>query len=297
MVKEKKKIRFIVNPFSGVGRKGHLPELLEIHFRDTPHEWELLATEEPGHGTELAKAAADQGYEMVVAIGGDGSVNEVMAGLVGTDTVLGIIPAGSGNGFSRHIGMSLDPVIALEQLNNGKARKVDTCLLNKRPYLNLAGIGFDAQVATRLHQSGFRGFWAYLKFSLEEAVAYKAQHYEIIIDDKHIEDEFLMIEVANAPMFGYNFEIASQAKLDDGWLEVVLVESVPKWKIMLASWRLLAKSFHEAPFVRTYRAKRVQVNSMRQMAVHVDGEGYYMEGGLDFEMLPDSLWVQYPPNS
>ena len=294
MIKEKKKIRFIINPFSGVGKKGHLPKLLEIHFRDTPHHWELLETQRPGHGTELAKTAADQGFDMVVAIGGDGSVNEVMTGLIGTESVLGIIPAGSGNGFSRHIGMSLDPVIALEQLSKGNPRQVDTCHLNGRPYLNLAGVGFDAQVATRLHQSGFRGFWAYLKFSLEEAVSYQSQHFKISIDDYIIEDEFLMIEVANAPMFGYNFEVASRAKLNDGWLEVVLVKAVPKWRVALAGWRLLAKSFHEAPFVKTFRAKKVQVSSTQQMAVHVDGEGYYIKGKLEFEVLPESLRVQFP---
>ena len=96
------------------------------------------------------------------------------------------------------------------------------------------------------------------------------------------------------PMFGYNFEVASRAKLNDGWLEVVLVGAVPKWKVALASWRLLAKNFHEAPFVKTFRAKKVQVSSSHKMAVHVDGEGYYMKGKLDFKMLPESLWVQFP---
>lgn len=289
-----KRIRFIVNPFSGVGQNGDLPQILETYYRDSPHDWTLEETQGPGHGTELAKAAASDNYDMVVAVGGDGSVNEVMSGLVGTKTVLGIIPAGSGNGFGRHLGMSLDPVIAIQQLMHGSPLKVDTCLLNDRPYLNLAGVGFDALVATRLHQSKFRGFWAYLKVSLEEVLPYGPQRYEISIDDKVIEDEFLMLEIANAPMFGYNFEVASQAKMNDGWLEVVLVEAVPKWKVALASWRLLAKSFHLAAFVKTYKAKNVIVKSLGQMPVHVDGEGFFMEGELHFSIVPDSLWVMKP---
>jgi diacylglycerol kinase (ATP) len=165
----KKRIRFIVNPFSGISKKGKLSNQIKEHLDHDLFDYEIKNTQAAGHGTELAREAIKQNLDMVIAVGGDGSVNEVAAALIDSDTILGIIPAGSGNGFARHLGLSTKAVNAIQQLNHGKKIRIDTVKMNGRPFVNLAGLGFDGWVSYKLKKSKLRGFLGYGKIVTQES--------------------------------------------------------------------------------------------------------------------------------
>lgn len=287
-------VHFIVNPFSGVGKKKNIGELVSRYLDKSKFSYEIVYTKFGGHATALAKAAADAGVDIVVAVGGDGSVNEVAAGLIGTQTILGIVPGGSGNGLAMHLGWGRNIEKAIQNINTATTKTIDTCTLNDRPFVNLAGVGFDGWVAIHLKQNKYRGFKAYLYQSITKAFTFESQHYEIILDGKKIERECLVVEVANGPMFGYNFEIAPLAKVDDGKLEVMIVKKSPLWRYLFAAPRMLTQSAHKSVITERFAAEEVIVRSQDKQAVHIDGEGFFEEGELRFKIYPASLRVLVP---
>jgi len=290
-----KRIRFIVNPFSGVSRKKNIETRIEKELDHRQFSFEVCYTEGPGHATVLSREAVELGVNVVVAVGGDGSVNEVAAALIGTDTILGIVPAGSGNGFAMHLGLGRDIDKAIRILNTAQPTLIDTAMLNDQPYVNLAGVGFDASVAYRLKKSTFRGLFAYLYYAILETFQYQMQRYRIQLDNQEsFERECLLVEIANSPMFGYNFRIAPQAKLKDGLLEVVLVKKVPKWRYLFSLWRFLNNSFHKSSLVECYSARQIEINLAEEAPIHFDGEGFLSCHNLKISVNPLSLHVLTP---
>ncbi len=288
------KVRFIANPYSGSVRKRNLPSLLEQHLDTNKFQYELYYTKYAGHAIELAKEAVADGCNIVIACGGDGSVNEISSQLIGTDVALGILPCGSGNGFAMHLGVGRDVVKAIQFLNDGIPIIIDSCRMNDRPFVNLSGIGFDAVVADRLHGSRLRGFKAYFKYTLEEVFKYNMLPIEMTIDEQKIERTCLLVEVANAPIYGYGFSIVPPAKFNDGKLEVLLVKAVPKWRYLFSLWRFLNNSFHKSSLVECFTGKEILIKPLQKTAVHVDGEGFRFEGEARFSILPKSLKVMCP---
>jgi lipid kinase, YegS/Rv2252/BmrU family len=296
MEKPKRKICFIVNPFSGIGRKKQLEPKLQKFLDHKQFDYSIKYTEAPGHATQIAEEAIQQGFDIIAAVGGDGSINEVAQALVGTDKVLAILPAGSGNGFAMHLGLGRNIERAIKILNSGEIITIDSCTLNDRPYFNLAGVGFDAHIAYKIKGSKLRGLWGYLKLTLQEAFGFKFPHYRIEIDDQIVERDCIVVEVANAPMFGYHFLIAPLAKFDDGLLEVVIIKKAPKWRYLFSLWRFFNGTVHKSSLVETYTAKQVKIESNENTAVHVDGEGFLSKGDLLFKLNRLSLRVLTPSN-
>jgi YegS/Rv2252/BmrU family lipid kinase len=291
----KKRIRFVANPFSGTKSKRNLEPLIKKYLDQSLYDWELIFTDYAGHATILAKEAADKNYFMVVAVGGDGSINEVSQSLIHSDTVLGILPLGSGNGFAMHLGIGRNVKKAFQFLNAGKILTIDTCLMNKRPYVNLAGMGFDAEVSARIKGSKLRGFLGYLVYSLQEAFTYKMQDFEITIDGKTIQRTCFTLAIANAPMYGYGFVVAPKALLNDGLLEVMIIKKAPKWRIILEGWRYLNNSLHKSPLAETYEGKEIFVKTKSSpWAAHVDGESLKVESPVRFRIVENSLKVMCP---
>jgi diacylglycerol kinase (ATP) len=291
---EKKKIRFIANPRSGANRERNLRQLIDDNLDHELYDHELCYTERAGHAIELAKEGVELAFDLVVACGGDGSVNEIASQLIGTPTMLGVLPAGSGNGFAEHLGLGRDLATAIRSLNDALPITIDTCTLNGQPFVNLAGVGFDGVVAKRLHDSPVRGFWAYLRYTLEEVWAYQPQLFDIQVDDLKISRRCLLVEVANAPIFGYGFSIAPQADFTDGKLEVLLIKEAPKWRYVLGGWRLLNRSFHKSPLVESYTGKEVVITPAKPIGAHIDGEGFQLAGAAIFSIRPASLKVMVP---
>lgn len=289
-----KKVRFIANPFSGNNRKRNLPKLIREHLDLEQYDYELCYTEYAGHARQLAAEAAEAGYYMVVACGGDGSVNEVAGSLVHTSTALGVLPCGSGNGFAEHLGMGRNIANAISYLNNGSLIRIDTALLNDIPFVNLAGIGFDALVAKRFKESRVRGFIGYFLYTLNESFKYRMLDVDITLDGKKMHRTCLLVEVANAPVYGYGFKIVPPARFNDGKLEVLIVNEAPKWRYLLESWRFLNHSFHKSPLVECYTCQQVVLEPKGHAAFHLDGEGYDLNGSATIRIVPKSLLVMAP---
>lgn len=286
---KKQRVRFIVNPFSGVGKKKRLEYFLDKYLNKAKFEYEICHTKAAGHACEMAKDALLKNFDIIVAVGGDGSVNEVSNALIGSEKTLGVIPAGSGNGFATHLGISRQTKKAINYLNNAEIFKIDTCQLNDRKYVNVAGVGFPAYVAYKIRKSTFRGFLGYFKASLIESFNFKMQSYIIRIDGKELERDCICIEVANASTFGYNMKIASNASLTDGLFNVVMIKNVPKWRYLFSLWRFLTGTVHKSRLVETFLAKEVEIRSNATCAVHIDGEGFLTNKTLKFSVNQLSL--------
>ena len=291
----KKQIRFIVNPISGTKSKENLDKEVKEALDQNKFDHSIVFTECPQHAIVLATQAVKEKIDVVVAVGGDGTVNEVASALVHSDTALAVVPYGSGNGFAMHLGLGRDPQKALSYLNDTKEIVIDSCKVNEHFYVNLAGVGFDARVVYELKNSKERGFQAYFKNSVGQAFQYKNQIYKIQYDDGEIlESKFLSVTVANASMFGYNFTIAPNADLSDGVLDVVHIKDAPKYKYFANLHRFLNRSILKTPLTHLKFAKKVIISSEEPIYFHVDGEGMITEEVLVFSILPVSLKVLVP---
>lgn len=292
----RRKIKFILNPISGVSKKSVIEEKIHRYIDTTQYDYEVIYTDHPNHGTEIARDAVQQGYDMVVAVGGDGSVNEISEGLIGSDVILGIIPAGSGNGFAMHLGIGRNVEKAIKILNNGKLRVLDSGFINNQPFVNLAGIGFDAKIAYLYRNVKRRGFWGYFQTALKETTSFKFHTFSVKIDGKIVlsEKKCFTIVVANGPMYGYGFIIAPKAIPDDGNLEVVIFHKAPIWRIFFSLWRFWNHSMHKTSIADRYVGKNVEVICHDESYGHTDGEGFMVSGTQHFGIKPNSLKVWTP---
>lgn len=285
---------FIVNPKAGTRSQKHFRESVDRHLNHKKFEYGIWLTKQEGHAAELAKKALKEGYEIVVAVGGDGSINEVASALVGTEVILGIIPAGSGNGLAMHLGYGRDIDEAIKKLNTAAVQTIDCGVMNGKPFINIAGIGFDGLVSNLMKGSTWRGFLPYFLKSVEAGLTYTPRECSIKLDDKTLNLKCFAISIANGPMYGYNFQIAPDARLDDGLFEVVILKDAPFWQYFAAVPSMLNSRIYEAEFVEHYAARQVSVASEGHNYVHLDGEGMVMEGVLQFELKPKALHILVP---
>lgn len=277
VMSKKKRVRFIINPHSGAHKSINVETLIDQELDKTHFEYDIAYTEYAGHATELAAEAVSEGCDIVVAVGGDGSVNEVAKSLINTETVLGILPAGSGNGFAMHLGWGRDMASVLRRFSSAKIEIIDTCLMNNRPFINLAGVGFEAKVVYKTRNAPKRGFQAYLKGFFNQLFSYKFKEYTVKIDNKIIVTEALTITVANAPMYGYNFIIAPLAKLDSGKLEVVVIKRAQKFRYLMTAIRMFTGNINKSPVVKHFTGEKIEIMLNESDFAQVDGEGYPIE--------------------
>jgi YegS/Rv2252/BmrU family lipid kinase len=289
-----KRIVFIVNPKAGTNLQKHIQTSVDRHLDHRNFIYGIWHTEKAGHASELAQKAREEGYDIVVAVGGDGSINEVASALLHSNTVLGIIPAGSGNGLAMHLGYGRDIDKAIRKLNTATVKTIDCGSLNGKPFVNLAGIGFDGFVAKQMKGSNWRGFLPYFIKSVKAGLTYTPRVCTIETEGRTITKKCFVITVANGPMYGYRFQIAPDALLDDGLFSVVIFKDVSRWQYFAAIPASLKGRIYEAGFVEHFTAKRIKVASESRNFVHIDGESIELEGDLEFEMLPKALKVLVP---
>lgn len=286
-----KKVTVIANPFSGTSTKSNLESSLSKINNDF-FDLKVLMTEYAGHGAELAKEELMNGTEIIAAAGGDGTVNEIASVVAGTDKTLAILPGGSGNGFAMHLGLGRDTLKAFEILKEQKTKWVDTCMLNDRFFINIAGLGFDARIAYLTKANKKRGFFQYFKTTIQESGKFKAMPLKITLDNSEvIEGKFAAAVVANASMYGYNFTIAPTAALDDGLFDVMLIKEAPVYKYFFTAYRMLNKTMHLSPLTLNYKATEVLIESEKEDYFHIDGEGFVMDENLKFTMKRDNIKV------
>jgi YegS/Rv2252/BmrU family lipid kinase len=289
------KILFIVNPFAGISKKKNFPAMVEKRLGNSNVYYKIAYTEYAGHAKELARKGVEEGADIVAAVGGDGTVNEVAGALVGSNTALAIIPGGSGNGLSMHLGIGRNASKALSLLKNPGYDTIDTCKINDEFFINMAGAGMDAKVAHRTSQNKHRGFINYFLDAMKISLFYQNETYQVEVDNEVREGKFLSVNVANGSMFGYNFVVAPQASVHDGNMQLVMMHNAPKWMYFLHSWRFFTKSIDRAPFAEIVPAKSVKIKSEKPIIYHKDGDGFSKQTReLNAEVIPKSLKVAVP---
>lgn len=292
----RKTIRFIVNPASGSSRSRSkdVAQLIDQYLDKTVFIPEITFSSAPGQSFILSREAADQGIDIVVAVGGDGSVNEVAKGLTGYNVTLGIIPIGSGNGLARHLNIPMDISKAIEILNFGKTMLIDTVSINDNQFISIAGVGFDALVADKFAQSETRGFLTYFRIATRAYPFYKPKKYELDIDGKIIKRRALFISFANSDQFGYNTTIAPNADITDGLIDVCIVQKIPMFKAPLIAHLLLAKKIDQSSYVEIIKARQVFLRRRKNEVINIDGEPVLLSRNLSLKVNHLALRVAIP---
>ena len=285
-----KNIAFIVNPISGTKTKNRVAKLIRELLDPQLFAPTLVVTEYAGHATQLAQQFALQEYYAVVAVGGDGTVNEVASGLLGSNTALGIIPNGSGNGFARHLDISTRTNRAIEMLNSSEVIHVDYGLVNDIPFFSTFGVGFDAVVAHDFADSS-RGFKGYVQSIFKDLFQYKPESYHLEGEGVDLTTTAFLINFANAGQWGYDAYIAPKASVQDGWLDVAVVTEFPMTAAAGLALSLFTKDIDENLHMNTLRAKEITLTRENEGAVHIDGTPTQMGKELHVKIVEDGLKV------
>ena len=290
-----KNIAFIINPISGSketqNTKRKLPKLI-MQTLDM-EQWlpNIVFTEYAGHATDLAHQYARMGFDAVVAVGGDGTVNEVARGLRDTNTALGILPMGSGNGFARHLNIPIRPQKAIEMINHSEPINVDYGLANGRLFVSTCGTGFDAVVADQFAGSKKRGFTTYLRSIMKDIFSYHSQTYHIVGDGIDVTHKAFLITFANANQWGYEAIIAPKASVQDGQMDIMLMSSNAILGGASLALRLFAGNIDDSYFMNTIRAKEVTLEREEVAPFHIDGDPVEMDKDIHIKIVADGLRV------
>jgi len=289
-----KKAVFIVNPISGTQSKELILNLLKEKMDKNRYIWEVMYTEKAGHAVELAANAAQSGTDIVVAIGGDGTINEIGRSLIHTDTALGIIPCGSGNGLARHLHISLDPKKAIDIINQGHIDTIDYGRINTREFFCTCGVGFDAFVSLKFAHAGKRGLLTYLEKTLQESLKYQPETYELETEDGKLEYKAFLIACGNASQYGNNAYIAPQATLTDGLLDVTILEPFTVLDVPTLAFQLFNKTIDQNSRIKTFRCKSLKIKRNTPGVVHFDGDPMQAGAEVDIEVIQKGLHVIAP---
>ncbi|MEA3479184.1 MAG: diacylglycerol kinase family protein [Bacteroidota bacterium] len=287
------RIAFIINPISGVVKKDKIINQIKSRL-SSKFDYAVAFTRRPGHATDLCRDFVQQGMNIVVAVGGDGSVNEVAKGLVHTDTALGIIPGGSGNGLAHHLSIPVNFEKAIDIINSANIIKIDTGTINDELFASIAGIGFDGVVARKFSETKRRGFLSYLKIVTETYPTYKPKHYKIIFNDQQIKTQALFITFANSNQFGYNTAIAPEARVDDGLLDVCIAKKPPIIELPYLASLLYWRKIDQSKYLEIYQANKLKVITKKNRWVNIDGEARKLGKKLNIRIHPQSLKIVIP---
>lgn len=286
----KKKIAFIINPISGGKSKVQLPELIEQHLDRAQFSYQLCHTEFVGHAKKLVRDLLPD-TDLFVAVGGDGTVNEIASVLVGSDKYLGIIPMGSGNGLATFLGIPFQVKEALELINQFNFTRIDSARLNGHPIFNVSGIGFDAQISTRFARDKTRGLWGYIRNTFAEVLKYRPQWYILKLDGKTIQRKAFMISLANSSQYGNNAHISPNASLTDGLLDICVVKPFPLYMFPVLAYRMFSKTADRSAYLEIFKIKEALIQRDVPGPVHLDGEPIELEAELHIVVNPASLNV------
>lgn len=282
-MKEKEHIVFIINPISGTGSKDIIPLLIDRHVDHDLFNVEIRLTEYAGHAKELAKECAENGVGIVVAVGGDGTVNEVACGLVNSNTALAIIPCGSGNGLARHLMLPINVKGAIEVINKNVVHDLDYGEIDGHPFFCTCGMGFDAFISKLFANAGKRGPLTYLENVLKEGMKYEPETYELTIDgnETHPYKAFLL-SIANASQYGNDAYIAPQASMSDGLLDVVIMEPFDLLDAPQVCIDLMNKTLNKSSKIKCFKAKDIHIRRKEPGVIHFDGDP--ADAGTDIQV-------------
>ena len=281
----------IINPLSGTTsaeQKKLLQDTFVRRANALGYDPDAVLTTHPGHATELAARAVERGLTRVLAIGGDGTINETAQALRRSATALGIVPIGSGNGLARHLGVPLNPMKAIERALTGRPVVIDSGEINEHPFFCTAGLGFEAYVAHAFARQPVRGLPTYVRTAFRAFWAYKAQRFVLDSGEK----ELFSLTFANAGQFGNNAWMAPQANIADGRLEQCEIRPFPAQATAMLTWRLFNKSLNQSSYWRGHSITKAVVQADGPLLIHADGEPLTLSNGrAEVRVLPGSLLV------
>lgn len=286
----KSKALFIINPISGGKKKDNVPDLIRNNLDATLFDYEIVFTNHAYHGNKLAGKAVGE-YQYIIAVGGDGTINEIASSVAGTDAVLGILPFGSGNGLSRFLGIPMDTAEAIRNLNERRTEAIDAGKLNRQWFFNMAGMGFDAHIAEVFSHDKNRGFWAYIKSSFGEIMGYKSESYHLEIDGVPYDREAFMLSIANSSQYGNNAHVSPHASVQDGLLDVCIIKHFPLYKFPAMGLRMFNGTADKSKYVEIIRGRHILVKRDADGPVHLDGEPQIMGTDIEIAIVPGALKI------
>ena len=288
---DKKRIVFVVNPISGTQGKKAILKWIDERLDRSIYDYSIVKTEYAGHATQIAANAVQEKVDVVVAIGGDGTINEIARSLVHTDTALGIIPCGSGNGLARHLRIPMEPKAAIDVLNRGVDLCIDYGKINNIPFFCTCGVGFDAFISLKFADSGKRGLLTYLENTLHESLTYQPETYEIENEEGTVKYKAWLIACGNASQYGNDAYIAPQASLTDGLMDVTIMEPFTVLDVPSLSFQLFNKTIDQNSRVKTMRAKKIKIHRVNEGVMHFDGDPLTAGKELEVEIISGGLHV------
>ncbi len=296
MAEIRKRVLFIVNPVSGVNqsRKAVLGDVITQQLDSNLFDCEIKFSESSENVRELSRTAANGGVDIIVAVGGDGTLNQVVKGMIGSHATLALVPAGSGNGLARHLGIPIDIEQSIKLIVQGKTQMIDTVNFNDTLFVSIAGVGFDALVAKRFSEGTRRGFFSYFKIVTNEYTYYRPRKYKMEIDGQQVVRQALFVSFANTNQFGYNTIISPDARIDDGLVDVCIVKKVPLLYAPRVVGMLLTRRIDSSGFVEIIRARNIKLTRNKNRVVNIDGESVKLTKDLEITVNPLSLKIVVP---
>lgn len=291
----KKNIIFIMNPISGTAKKAGIPKLIEECIDKEKFTYSIINTMYAGHATEIAKTAKEDGADIVVAVGGDGTVNEVARSIVQSDTALGIIPCGSGNGLARHLMLPMNIRKSIELINICKIHSLDYGIINDNPFFCTCGMGFDAFISMKFSEAGKRGPVTYIENVLREGLKYEPETYEVHDENGTQTHKAFLISCANASQYGNNAYIAPQASMSDGLLDVIIMEPFDVLDAPQISIDIFNKTLNKNSKIKTFRTKELHIHRSKQGLIHYDGDPTMTKEDVDISLVSKGIKVIVNP--
>jgi len=288
---KKHKICFIYNPISGVRKLKGFDDLIRQNIDLDRFDYVVRETVSPKDAMRLSSAAVQDNFDIVVAMGGDGTINEVVQGMGNSHLMLGIIPIGSGNGLARHLEIPLEPEKALKLINNLNIRTIDIASINGYPFASIAGLGFDARVANEYRKLKKRGFYGYSRVVMKEFFRYREREYTLTFNNQKITRRALLLSIANSNQFGYNTIIAPKAEPDDGLLDIVIMKKFPIGEIPRMIGLLFTGKIDQSSYIESFKATEIFIVRRRGKRVNIDGEAIKMGRELFIRIQPSAIKV------
>ena len=279
------KALFIMNPISGAIKKSGVQKLIDQYIDKSKFDYKIRYTEYAGHATEIAREAAASGIDVVVAVGGDGTINEVGRALIHTSTALGVIPCGSGNGLARHLSIPVNIQKSIAILNQCEIHDLDYCTINDHPFFCTCGMGFDAFISQRFAMSKRRGPLKYIEEVLTEGLSYKPEVYTIEDEGGAHRYQAYLVTCANASQYGNNAYIAPRASMSDGYLDVIIMEPFSIMDAAQVSFDLMNKTLTNSSKVKAFKTKKVVIRRQKEGPVHYDGDPAIMGKELEISVV------------
>lgn len=286
-----KKTRILINPISGGKSKLGLAELIHKNLDKNKFDYEIAYTESGEHTLYLAEEAVKKNFEILIAAGGDGTLNQVASKLIHTSTALGIIPLGSGNGFARALNIPMNTSSAILGLNQAQIKTIDTGKANDIPFINVCGFGFDAHVSAGFATHGKRGFQTYAKVSLQSLRNYKSKPYLLVQTEKKETHQAFIFAICNGPQYGNNAFISPLANLSDGKFNLTIIERVNWQNLLGLSINLFIGKLHQSAHVKTREIEDFTLIQPSAAYVNIDGEPIWFNEEVRISLLPKSLNV------